>query len=180
MATDQPIVTAEDYVASLRDRRLNVFLFGERIEEPVDHPLIRPSINAVAATYRLATEEPALGSAESSLTGQTVNRFLHITESVDDVVQQNRMQRRLGRLTGTCFQRCVGMDAINAIFAITFDCDRRYGTSYHERFREFLQIVQRNNLVIGGAMTDTKGDRSKAPSDQDDPDLYRADRRAPG
>ena len=172
MATDQPIVTAEDYVASLRDRRLNVFLFGEKIEEPVDHPLIRPSINAVAATYRLATEDPALGSAESSLAGRTVNRFLHITESVDDVVQQNRMQRRLGQLTGTCFQRCVGMDAINALFAITFDCDRHHGTPYHERFREFLQMVQRNNLVIGGAMTDTKGDRSKAPSDQDDPDLY--------
>ena len=172
MATDQPIVTAEDYVASLRNRRLNVFLFGERVEEPVDHPLIRPSINAVAATYRLAAEDPPLASAESALTGQTVNRFLHITESVDDVVQQNRMQRRLGQLTGTCFQRCVGMDAINALFATTFDCDRKHGTGYHERFRDFLEVVQRNNLVIGGAMTDVKGDRSKAPSDQDDPDLY--------
>jgi len=29
---------------------------------------------------------------------------------------QNRMQRRLGQLTGTCFQRCVGMDALNALY----------------------------------------------------------------
>jgi 4-hydroxybutyryl-CoA dehydratase/vinylacetyl-CoA-Delta-isomerase len=182
METDQPIVTAADYVASLRGRHLNVFLFGERIDEPVDHPMIRPSINAVAATYQLATEDPSLGSAESSLVGGTVNRFLHITESVDDVVQQNRMQRRLGQLTGTCFQRCVGMDAINAVFAITFDCDRAVGTAYHQRFREFLQVVQQQNLVIGGAMTDVKGDRSKAPSDQDDPDLFVrvVDRRADG
>jgi 4-hydroxybutyryl-CoA dehydratase/vinylacetyl-CoA-Delta-isomerase len=172
MATDQPIVTADDYVASLRNRNLNVYLFGERITEPVDHPMIRPSINAVAATYDLVSADPSLASAQSSLTGQTVNRFLHITESVDDVVQQNRMQRRLGQLTGTCFQRCVGMDAINALFSITFDCDRRHGTSYHPRFRDFLKVVQRDNLVIGGAMTDVKGDRSKAPSDQDDPDLY--------
>jgi len=172
MATDQPIVTADDYVASLRDRKLNVFLFGERIEEPVDHPMIRPSINAVAATYRLATEDPDLATAESSIVGRTVNRFLHITESVDDVVQQNRMQRRLGQLTGTCFQRCVGMDAINALFSTTFDCDRVHGTDYHRRFRDFVEMVQQRNLVIGGAMTDVKGDRSKTPSDQDDPDLY--------
>lgn len=172
MATDQPIVTSDDYVASLRGRNLNVYLFGERVAEPVDHPMIRPSINAVAATYDLASADPSLASAQSSLAGQTVNRFLHITESVDDVVQQNRMQRRLGQLTGTCFQRCVGMDAINALFSITFDCDRQHGTSYHSRFRDFVSVVQRNNLVIGGAMTDVKGDRSRAPSDQDDPDLY--------
>jgi 4-hydroxybutyryl-CoA dehydratase/vinylacetyl-CoA-Delta-isomerase len=172
MTTVRTIVTADDYVASLRNRKLNVFLFGEKIDEPVDHPMIRPSINAVAATYRLASEAPGLGTAVSSLAGQTVNRFLHITESVEDVVQQSRMQRRLGQLTGTCFQRCVGMDAINALYAVTFDCDRTHGSDYHRRFKDFLEVVQRGNLVIGGAMTDVKGDRSRSPSDQDDPDLY--------
>lgn len=172
MAANQPIVTADDYVQSLRGRNLNVFLMGERIEEPVDHPMIRPSINAVAATYRLATEDPDLGVAESSLAGNPINRFLHVTESVEDVVQQNRMQRRLGQDTGTCFQRCVGMDAINALYAVTHDCDQSHGTDYHRRFTDFLKDIQQRNLVIGGAMTDVKGDRSKGPSDQEDPDLY--------
>jgi len=114
MVVDRTLVTAGDYVESLRGRRLDVFFMSERIDEPVDHPMIRPSINAMAATYRLASEDPELGTAESSMAGGPINRFLHITESVEDVVQQNRMQRRLGQLTGTCFQRCVGMDAINA------------------------------------------------------------------
>lgn len=168
----EPIVTADDYVASLRNRNLKVFLFGERVEEPADHPMIRPSINAVAATYQLATDDPELATAHSAMTGRPVNRFLHITESVDDVVQQNRMQRRLGQLTGTCFQRCVGMDAVNSLFSITFDCDEQHGTDYHQRFREFVRMVQAQNLVLGGAMTDVKGDRSKGPSEQADPDLY--------
>lgn len=172
MAVDQTLVTADDYVESLRGRQLDVFFMGERIEEPVDHPMIRPSINAMAATYRLASEDPELGTAESSMAGGSINRFLHITESVEDVVQQNRMQRRLGQLTGTCFQRCVGMDAINALFAITYDCDHSNGTDYHRRFTDFLKAVQQRNLVIGGAMTDVKGDRSLAPSEQVDPDLY--------
>ena len=167
-----PIRTADDYFESLRGRKLNVFLFGERVEEPLDHPVIRPSINAVAETYRLAEEEPELGSVESPLTGVRVNRFLHVTGSANDLVMQNRMQRRLGQRTGTCFQRCVGMDAINALFSVTYDIDASHGTNYHARFIEFVRRMQRENFVIGGAMTDPKGDRSKAPSEQEDPDLF--------
>jgi 4-hydroxybutyryl-CoA dehydratase/vinylacetyl-CoA-Delta-isomerase len=167
-----PIRTADDYIASLRGRDLRVFLFGERIEEPVDHPIIRPSVEAVAETYRLAEREPELATAVSSLTGARVNRFLHVTESVDDVVMQNRMQRTLGQRTGTCFQRCVGMDALNALFSITFDTDEKHGTRYHERLRAFIAHIQEENLVLGGAMTDPKGDRSKSPSQQADADLF--------
>lgn len=171
-STGDPIRTGEDYIASLRGRNLEVFLMGERVLEPVDHPIIRPSINALAATYDLAIEEPDLASAESDLTDTPVNRFLHVTGSAADVVAQNKMQRRLGQLTGTCFQRCVGMDAINSTFSVTFDIDAFHGTDYHRRFLAWLAEMQRLNYVIGGAMTDPKGDRSKAPSEQADPDLY--------
>jgi len=166
------IRTADDYIASLRGRTLEVYLFGERVAEPVDHPVIRPSINAVADTYRLAEEDPELASTPSRLAGTRVNRFLHVTESAEDVVMQNRMQRRLGQRTGTCFQRCVGMDAINALYSVTFDIDAANGTAYHARFRSFVRQMQEENLVIGGAMTDVKGDRGKAPHEQVDPDLF--------
>jgi 4-hydroxybutyryl-CoA dehydratase / vinylacetyl-CoA-Delta-isomerase len=168
----KPIVTGADYIESLRGRNLNVHYLGERIAEPVDHPVIRPSINAVAQTYDLAVECPDLATAWSPLTNTRVNRFLHITGSVDDVVAQNRMQRRLGQLTGTCFQRCVGMDALNSLYSMTHDIDAEHGTSYHRRFKEFLVRMQTMNYVIGGAMTDPKGDRSKGPTEQSDPDLF--------
>jgi len=168
----QPITTGAEYIASLRGRGLRVFLQGEFIDEPVDHPVIRPSINAVAETYDLALRNPALASAISPLTGQRVNRFLHIAGSPADLVMQNRMQRRLGQLTGTCFQRCVGMDAFNALHSVTFEIDGRHRTGYHQRLLGFLAMAQRQNLVVGGAMTDAKGDRSKAPHEQADPDLF--------
>ncbi len=167
-----PIRTSADYLESLRGRDLDVWLFGERVAEPVDHAIIRPSINAIAATFDLAARNPELATAISEITGERVNRFLHITASVDDVVAQNRMQRELGRETGTCFQRCVGMDAINSLYSVTFDVDEAHGTRYHSRFREFLAAAQRQGHVLGGAMTDVKGDRSKAPSEQSDPDLF--------
>jgi 4-hydroxybutyryl-CoA dehydratase/vinylacetyl-CoA-Delta-isomerase len=169
---DPPIVDGETYRQSLRGRGLNVRLFGERIEEPVDHPIIRSSINAVAATFDLAAKEPDLATACSSLSNRRVNRFLQITESIEDVVAQSHMQRRLGQMTGTCFQRCVGMDAINSLHSVTFEIDEKHGTPYHGRLQKFVRYCQEENLVIGGAMTDPKGDRSKGPSEQSDPDLY--------
>ena len=166
------IKTGEEYIQSLRGRDLKVYLFGELVKEPVDHPMIRPSINAVAETYDLALREESLASADSSITGLKVNRFLHIAESAQDLVLQNKMQRKLGQNTGTCFQRCVGMDALNALHSTTFEIDEKHGTHYHKRFLDFVRMVQEQNFVIGGAMTDPKGDRSKGPAEQDDPDLF--------
>ena len=160
-----PIRSGADYIESLRGRKLKVYLFGEPVAEPVDHPVIRPSINAVAETYDLALRDPDLASAASPYTKGRVNRFLHIAQSPDDLVMQNKMQRRLGQLTGTCFQRCVGMDALNALHSVTFEIDEQRGTAYHERLKAFIATAQHANWVIGGAMTDVKGDRSKAPAE---------------
>ncbi len=126
----------------------------------------------MAETYDLANSNPELGTAISPYTGERVNRFLHIAQSPEDLVNQNKMQRRLGQLTGTCFQRCVGMDAFNSLHSVTFEIDEAHATPYHQRFVDFVRFTQQRGYVIGGAMTDVKGDRSKAPHEQDDQDLY--------
>jgi len=167
-----PIRTGKEYIDSLRGRKLKIFLFGEEIKDPVEHPIIRPSINAVAETYDLAVREEELASAQSSISGKRVNRFLHIAESAQDLVFQNKMQRKMGQNTGTCFQRCVGMDAINALHSTTFEIDEKHGTKYHKRLLDFIKMMQNENFVIGGAMTDPKGDRSKGPAEQVDPDMF--------
>ncbi|TFH26457.1 MAG: 4-hydroxybutyryl-CoA dehydratase [Myxococcales bacterium] len=170
--TPARIESGDQYIESLRGRNLRVFLFGELVDEPVDHPMIRPSINAVAETYDLALREPEVATVESSLTGTRVNRFLHVAQSAQDLVAQNMMQRQLGQNTGTCFQRCVGMDAFNSLYSVTYEIDEKHGTPYHARLKAFLGTMQERNYVVGGAMTDVKGDRSKAPHEQDDPDLF--------
>lgn len=167
-----PIATGEDYVQSLRSRDLTVYLFGERVAEPVDHPIIWPSINALKATYDLASDDPDLATAYSPLIDAPVNRFLHIVESPNDLVMKNRMQRRMGQITGTCFQRCAGLDTVSVLHSITYDIDRKHGTDYHRRYLDFLKLAQRNNVIIGAGMTDPKGDRGKRPSEQADPDLF--------
>ena len=166
------ITNGDEYLASLRNRGTDLYLFGERIEEPADHPIIKPSINALRASYDLAIENPELATAWSPLIEAQVNRFLHIVESPDDLVMKNRMQRRMGQITGTCFQRCTGLDTISVLHSITYEIDEKHGTEYHQRFLRFLTEAQRKNILIAAGMTDPKGDRSKRPHEQSDPDMF--------
>ena len=164
----------EQYLESLRKLKPVVYCNGKRIESVVDDPMTRPHVNSAAMTYELAfmPEYEDLMTATSSLTGKKINRFTHLHQSAEDLVKKVKMLRLIGQKTGTCFQRCVGFDAMNATFIVTHKIDQDCGTQYHQRFVEFLKYVQENDLMVAGSMTDVKGDRSKKPSQQKDPDMF--------
>jgi 4-hydroxybutyryl-CoA dehydratase / vinylacetyl-CoA-Delta-isomerase len=166
--------TREQYIESLRRLKLQVYFLGEKIENPVEHPLIRSSMEAVALTYDLANhpDYQELATAESHLSGKRINRFTHIHHSTEDLVKKIKLLRLAGQKCGVCFQRCVGMDALNALSIVTYNMDQALGTTYNKRFLDYLSYVQENDLVCDGAMTDPKGDRHLRPSQQSDPDMY--------
>ncbi|TET55114.1 MAG: 4-hydroxybutyryl-CoA dehydratase [Dehalococcoidia bacterium] len=169
--------TAREYIDSMKRMRFELYMFGEQVTTHVDNPIIRPAMNCMAATYELAEDSKfpqyqELMTATSHLTGKKINRFCHIHQSVEDLVNKSKMGRVLGAYTGSCFQRCVGMDALNALSMVTYDIDGKYGTGYNSRFLKFLRYVQDEDLVCDGAMTDAKGDRGRRPSEQADPDQY--------
>jgi len=168
------LMTGKEYVESIRKMNMQVYMFGEKVENPVDHPILRPSLNSVRMTYDLAQmpEYENLMTATSPFTGGKVNRFTHIHMSTEDLKNKVKMQRLCGQKTAACFQRCVGMDAFNAVYSTTYECDQSHGTKYHENFVKFLKYAQENDLTVDGAMTDPKGDRSRAPHAQEDPDLF--------
>jgi len=166
--------TKQEYIDSLRKLNLELYVFGEKVSNFVDHPIIRPSIDCVAATYETA-QNPEFSdfmTVQSHLNGKKINRFCHIHRSTDDLVKKSKMERSLGAYTGSCFQRCVGMDALNALSIITYNMDQKHKTQYYQRFLKYLQYVQDEDLTCCGAMTDAKGDRSLRPAEQADPDQY--------
>ena len=168
------MMTAEQYKESLRTLNLKVYMFGKQLESLADNPIIRPSTNAVAKTYELAfcPEYEDIMTATSSITGKKINRFTHIHQSVEDLVKKSKMGRVLGRETGCCFQRCVGMDALNALSIVTYNIDEKYGTDYNKHFLQYLEYVQETDLTCDGAMTDPKGDRKLPPHKQANPDAF--------
>jgi 4-hydroxybutyryl-CoA dehydratase/vinylacetyl-CoA-Delta-isomerase len=149
---------------------MRVFMNGERIEQPVDHPIISASIDTIALTYDLAGDSKyrAALTARSALSGKTINRFCHLHQSAEDLYQKCGMQRLLGQRCGTCFQRCVGMDALNSLFITTYETDRRYGTNYHQRLCDYIKVAEDNDWVLDGCMTDSKGNRSLRPVEEPD------------
>lgn len=170
--------TAAQYIESLRERPPRLWVDGQRVTDPTEHPKVRPSIESVAATYEVAhePEHAALATAHSDIIDAPVNRFTHLFVDAGDLLAKVALQRVLGRRTGTCFQRCVGMDGLNALFIATWEA----GAAHHERFVRWLAEVQRADEVVCGAMTDAKGDRSLRPPAQPDAFLRIVERRDDG
>jgi len=170
-----PLMTGKQYRESLVNRRpLNVYMGGKKIDKPFDNPIIKSSVNSIALTYELA-EDPKYRdamTATSALTGKTINRFCHLHQSPEDLYKKVGMQRLLGQKCGTCFQRCVGMDAFNAIYSVAYEIDEKYKTDYHARFTEYLKEAEDKDWVVDGCMTDPKMDRGKRPHELSDPDGY--------
>ena len=165
---------SESYMSSLRDLSPIIYYRGKRIQDVTKDPATAAHVRAAAMTYALANNEEYkdLATATSHLTGRTISRFTHIHQNIEDLIKKVKLLRVLGQKTGTCFQRCVGFDGINATYSVTYEIDAKYGTDYFERFKKWLIHIQDENLMVVGAMTDPKGDRSKSPSQQVDPDQF--------
>ncbi|MBT9160493.1 MAG: 4-hydroxybutyryl-CoA dehydratase/vinylacetyl-CoA-Delta-isomerase [Chloroflexi bacterium] len=168
------MIHGDEYRDSLRRVNPEIYYMGEKIKSVVDHPAFIPHVNAVALTYELAwaAEFEELLTTRSHLTGEKINFFTHVHHSRDDLVQKVKALRAMGQQTGSCFARCVGHDALNAIYSVTYDMDQKNGTEYHQRLINLLKEVQAKDLFPSGAMTDSKGDRGLSPSQQADPDQY--------
>ena len=163
-----------EYIESLRALQPVIYYKGERIDDVTRHPGTAPHVRAAAMTYSLAAKEEYrdLATATSHLTGHTISRFTHVHQNVEDLIKKVKLLRILGQKTGTCFQRCVGFDGINSVYSVAYEIDEKLGTDYLQRFNRWLTRIQDDNRMVVGAMTDPKGDRSKGPADQPDPDQY--------
>ena len=178
-----PLKTGSEYIDSIRSLNLTAHVMGQKSDDLTQNPLVEPSLRAVAATYEGAHLDGSkdLFRVVSPLCREEVNRFTHLHQSAQDLMNKVIMQRHCGNVTGCCFQRCVGMDAANAVFSTTYECDKKHGTNYHQQFCDYWRFIQREDLVVDGAMTDPKGDRGKRPLEQTDPDLFlRVKDRRPG
>ena len=168
------IKNGAQYIESLRSLHPRIYYKGQKIEDVTRHPATAPHVRAAAMTYALANKKEYrdLATATSHLTGHTISRFTHVHQNVEDLIKKIKLLRLLGQKTGTCFQRCVGHDGINAVYSVAYEIDQKQGTDYFERFKKWLTYIQDENLMVVGAMTDPKGDRSRGPADQADPDQY--------
>jgi len=166
--------TREQYFEGLKGKNRNLFLNGEKVDR--DCEILAMGAEVMATTFDAAhdPELKHLATATSHLTGETINRFGHVHQSPEDLHKKQDMTRKLCRKVGYCIGRCMGVDALNAINAVSFEADKANNgqSEYHKNFRNWLENFQKNDLAGSCAQTDVKGLRLKRPAQQPDPDSY--------
>ena len=168
------LMSGDEYRESLRSYRPRVFLDGREVASVVDEPGFAPGVNALAYTYDFARrpELERLALATQHSRQRVVNRMLHVNESSGDLLNKLEVVRLLCQETG-CAQRYLAHDALNGLAQVSARIDDALGSTEHRaRFEAFLARVQDQDLSLGIAMTDAKGDRSKKPHQQANPDTY--------
>jgi 4-hydroxybutyryl-CoA dehydratase/vinylacetyl-CoA-Delta-isomerase len=168
------LMSSADYKESLRRLKPVVHVDGRQVESVADEPALAPGVNALGVSYDFA-RDPALAPlmlAQPSRHGRSVNRMLHVNESAGDLLNKLEAVRILCQETG-CAQRYLAHDALNALAQVCARIDdARGGTEHRARFEAYLDHVQAHDLSLGIAMTDAKGDRSRRPHQQANPDTY--------
>jgi len=166
--------TKEQYIEGLSKMKRNLFMNGERIGR--DDERFIPAYNVMGTTFELAAKPEYEGflTATSHLTGKKINRFNHIHQNTEDLHKKQDMTRLYCQVVGGCVQRCMGIDATNAVYTVSYEADKenKGATRYHENFKKWLERFQTEDLVGCCAQTDVKGDRMLRPSKQPDPDSY--------
>jgi len=166
--------TAQQYIDSIKNLKPRLFVAGEKVENLAEHPNIKPVIATIAKTYEL-TLDPRyedFAPAISHLTGEKISRWTHVPQSIDDLWKRRNLNLIMAQETGCCNYRCMGTEALQILDSVTYTMDQKLGTEYHKRFNNFLRYMQENDLTAQMPQTDARGDRSKSPSEQEDPDSY--------
>jgi 4-hydroxybutyryl-CoA dehydratase/vinylacetyl-CoA-Delta-isomerase len=177
MNAAQPIanlMSGDDFRESLRRYKPRVFLDGQAVSSVADEPGFAPGINAIALTYDYALKPryAPIMTAVQHTSGKLVNRLTHINTSSGDLLNKLEAVRLVCQETG-CAQRYLTHDALNAIGQVSARLDDAKGSTEHSaRFVDYLHRVQDQDLTLGIAMTDAKGDRSKRPHEQANVDSY--------
>ncbi len=167
------LIKPQDYYDFIKNLEANVYINGEKVTDLMSHPVTKTAVDATAKMYELALEPEyeQVMTAKSHLSGEKINRNLHVNQDVNDLENRAEMALLASQKLGTCNYRCVGCDAINAMASVCWEIDKDKGTNYQQRLNDFLSEAQENDWAISGAVTDAKGDRRKRISEEE-PDMH--------
>ena len=161
------IRTAEEYIDSLRDGR-KVMFRGKWVDDVTLHPEIRKAIDHASIDFKLSDDPRWKDLFTYAEDGNIYSVFYKVPSSASDLLQRKRaieVATTYGKTIVTLIHE-IGSDAIFALLRIAYLCDRKNGTSYFERVKQFYELARDQDLAIAVAQTDAKGDRDKSPKEQ--------------
>lgn len=159
------LMSAQKYRESLRRYKPRVYVDGRAVESVSDEPSFAPGLNAIALSYDYALREELASVMRARSGAHEINRMNAIPVSSQDLLNKLEAVRLLCQETG-CAQRYLGGDALAGIRQAAYRIDADKGTDYTDRVDTYIERVHAEDLALGIAMTDGKGDRRLRPHEQ--------------
>ena len=149
------MLTGAQYIESLDDGRATYFE-GERVHDMAAHEVLGPCVARSAADYDMLYRE----GEESGISG-----LMEVSKSGEDLKNQRQVIHDSGLLAHVTY---------TSIMTLTTAAGKLVDVSPDaaDRIQAYVSDAQSRDIRITQCITDAKGDRSKSPGKQDDPDAY--------
>ncbi len=162
--------TSEEYLDGLRDAR-EVYYRGQRVLAVPDHPELGVAARHAAIDFQLA-EDPALRElAVYQDKNEIFSAYYRVPRNAKDLQIRSKLIEA-GTARGGTLVLLIKEIGTDALFALKRVLARHKEAEGLRRLDAFYNNCRERDLALAVAQTDVKGDRSKRPSEQADPDLY--------
>ncbi len=148
------MMTGEAYRKSLDDGR-ETYFEGKQVDDVANHPILGITVDSAAAGYDRFFK-PEAGA---------VGDFMMVPGSAEELREQVELHETVDLLTHVTYASI--MTLLTAADRIESELPENA-----RRIRDYVKDAQAKDLRITQCITDAKGDRSRRPSNQDDPDAY--------
>jgi len=148
------MMTGAQYRESLNDGR-RVFLEGERITDLANHPVFKTPVDLAAQLYDRGYDPDPAATRDTIRTLKTAEDLREHALKLEDT------DTLLEVTSASMMTLLTAADRIEATLP-----------ENAARIRAWVRDAQKRDVRIAQCITDAKGDRSRKPSEQDDPDAY--------
>ena len=162
--------TTKEFLEGIRDGR-EVWYRGERVPDVTEHPELGVAARHAAIDFEMG-EDPAIRDiAVVEEDGNEYSAYFRVPRSTDHLSARSRLieEATARGATLVILIKEIGTDAMFALMRVLGKANHHTG---RERVQRFYAECRDGDLALAVAQTDVKGDRSKRPSEQEDPDLY--------
>lgn len=162
--------TAKEFLQGLGDGR-EVYYRGERVPDVTTHPELGVAARHAAIDFQLAEDAKARELAVHCEGDEKYSAFYKIPRDSKDLIARSKLVE-WGTTEGATLVLLVKEIGTDALLALRRVLARQKEFQGFARVEAFYEHCRKRDLALAVAQTDVKGDRSKRPAEQADPDMY--------
>src|SRR5713226_6616791 len=162
--------TAAQFLAGLRDAR-EVYYRGQRVPSVVDHPELGVAARHASIDFEMAENPKFRELAVHREGSDEYSAYYRVPRNSQDLLSRSKLIEA-GTAEGATLVLLIKEIGTDALFALKRVLGRSGDAQGIQRVEDFYRRCRDKDLAMAVAQTDVKGDRSKRPSEQSDPDMY--------